>query len=313
MDHWEETQIQFLENHGNDVAKKIYEANVPVYYYKPTHKDCHVLREQWIRSKYERKEFVGKGISNISYGVKKGNLFKKGRDNGQYLSRLFILSEMDGTLKYFTRPDAKEPKAVIKVDSINASFQPEKMKQFNGLQITYIKDNRTRNIFLYHSDGQEIVSWFNAIRSAQYRYMQVAFPTASDNEIVRRLTRNFIKEGYMEKTGPKLNDGFKKRWFTLDNRRLMYFKDPLDAFAKGEVFLGSSENGYHVMAETISSSHGNPMWNYGISFSTPERTYLFSCETESEQESWIHAFKSVISQPMTLREYTIEAQFKRRP
>jgi hypothetical protein len=27
--------------------------------------------------------------------------------------------------------------------------------------------------------------------------------------------------------GPKKNDGFKKRWFTLDNRKLMYSEDPL--------------------------------------------------------------------------------------
>lgn len=27
--------------------------------------------------------------------------------------------------------------------------------------------------------------------------------------------------------GPRKNDGFKKRWFTLDNRKLMYSEDPL--------------------------------------------------------------------------------------
>lgn len=78
-----------------------------------------------------------------------------------------------------------------------------------------------------------------------------------------KLTRNYTKEGYMEKTGPKVTppsaafcrsklflldcndtlggwvvggvsfrllqhtEGFKKRWFTMDDRRLMYFKDPL--------------------------------------------------------------------------------------
>ncbi|KAM8930668.1 arf-GAP with dual PH domain-containing protein 1-like [Pelodytes ibericus] len=313
MDKWDEAQVEFLDSHGNDIARTIYEANVPVYYYRPTHKDCQVLREQWIRAKYERKQFVKDGdFIDMANGVKEGHLFKRGRDNGQYLLRKFVLSELDGTLKYFTKPDAKEPKAVIKVDSINATFQAEKMKQANGLQITYVKDNKTRNIFVYHNTGKEIVSWFNAIRATQFHYMQVAFPTASDNEIISRLTRNFLKEGYMEKTGPKQSDAFKKRWFTLDNRRLMYFKDPLDAFAKGELFLGSSENGYQVKADIIPSTHGNCTWNFGISISTPERTYLFSCESETERESWVNVFKSVISQPMTLREYTAEAKFKRK-
>ncbi|XP_043086854.1 arf-GAP with dual PH domain-containing protein 1-like, partial [Puntigrus tetrazona] len=79
-----------------------------------------------------------------------GMLMKRGRDNGQFFSRRFVLSQRDGTLKYFTKLDAKEPKAVIKVDTINACFQPDKIGNPNGLQITYLKDNTTRNIFIYH-------------------------------------------------------------------------------------------------------------------------------------------------------------------
>ncbi|XP_044156511.1 arf-GAP with dual PH domain-containing protein 1-like isoform X2 [Bufo gargarizans] len=291
MAKWEEDQIQFLDRHGNDTAKAKYEAHVPIYYHRLTHEDCHVLREQWIRAKYERKQFMKKeGSDDFTKGVKEGTLFKRGRDNGHYLARKFVLTEMDGTLKYFIKSDSKEPKAVIKIDTINATFQPEKMKHNNGLQITYVKDNRARNLFVYHNDGQEIVSWFNAIRAAQFRYMKVAFPTANDKEPT---------------------DAFKKRWFTLDHRRLMYFKDPLDAFAKGEVFLGSSENGYQVKAEIIPSSYSN-IWNYGISFNTPDRTYLFTCESEQERENWLSVFKKVISRPMTVREYAVEAQFKHR-
>ncbi|KAG9483740.1 hypothetical protein GDO78_009579 [Eleutherodactylus coqui] len=288
MAKWEEDQIQFLDSHGNNAAKAKYEAHVPVYYYRPTYADCHVLREQWIRAKYERQQFMKKeGSDGLPGGVKEGILFKRGRDNGQYLARKFVLTEMDGTLKYFIKPDAKEPKAVIKIDSINATFQPEKMKHSNGLQITYVKDNRARNVFVYHNDGQEIVSWFNAIRAAQFHYMKVAFPTANDKEILSRLPQNFLKEGYMEKTGPK------------------------DAFAKGEVFLGSIENGYQVTTELVPNSYSN-VWNYGISISTPERTYLFTCESEHEWESWLSVFKKVISIPMTVREYAVEAQFKHR-
>lgn len=86
---------------------------------------------------------------------------------------------------------------------------------------------------------QEMVDWFNAIRAARFHYLQVAFPGASDEEVradlwiiaveekkrhlfvlinihdtkkkrpvcpqlVPKLTRNFMKEGFMEKTGPKV-------------------------------------------------------------------------------------------------------------
>nr|XP_060632994.1 arf-GAP with dual PH domain-containing protein 1-like [Anolis sagrei ordinatus] len=314
MDCWEEGQIEFLMQHGNAKAKAKYEAYVPFYYYHPAHTDCLVLREQWIRAKYERKEFMEPGIqSPYSNGLKEGILWKRGRDNGQYLSRRFLLSEREGCLKYFTKQDAKEPKVAIKIDTINAMFQPEKTGNPNGLQITYLKDNKTRNIFVYHEDGQEIVEWFNAIRAAQFHYLKVAFPVASDQELRNRLTRNFLKEGYMEKTGPRQKEAFKKRWFTLDHRRLMYFKDPLDAFAKGEVFVGSREQGYSVMEGLPAGTQGSFTWQHGITIITPDREYLFTCETERDQQEWMTAFWHVIKQPMTPQEYAIEAYFRLRP
>ncbi|XP_039581187.1 arf-GAP with dual PH domain-containing protein 1-like isoform X2 [Passer montanus] len=287
MDYWDDAQVQFLAKHGNAVTKAIYEAHIPIYYYQPTYNDCQVLREQWIRAKYERKEFTEPGKQlPYSDGVKEGILWKRGRDNGQFLPRKFLLSEREGCLKYFTKQDAKEPKINVKIDVINATFQPEKIGNPNGLQITYLKDNKTRNIFVYHESGKEVVDWFNAIRSVQFHYLKVAFPIASDNEIKNRLTRNFLKEGYMEKTGPK------------------------DAFAKGEVFVGSGENGYSVQKGLPSGTQGNFSWHYGITIVTPDREYLFTCETETDQLEWIRAFTSVINQAMTPQEYAIEAYFK---
>ncbi|NWW77910.1 ADAP1 protein, partial [Climacteris rufus] len=307
MDYWDDAQVQFLAKHGNAVTKAVYEAHIPIYYYQPTYNDCQVLREQWIRAKYERKEFTEPGKQlPYSDGVKEGILWKRGRDNGQFLPRKFLLSEREGCLKYFTKQDAKEPKINVKIDVINATFQPEKIGNPNGLQITYLKDNKTRNIFVYHESGKEVVDWFNAIRSVQFHYLKVAFPIASDNEIKNRLTRNFLKEGYMEKTGPKQREAFKKRWFTLDHRRLMYFKDPLDAFAKGEVFVGSKENGYSVQKGLPSGTQGNFSWHYGITIVTPDREYLFTCETETDQLEWVRAFTSVINQDMTPQEYASE-------
>lgn len=49
---------------------------------------------------------------------------------------------------------AKEPKAIMKVEHLNATFQPAKIGHPHGLQVTYLKDNSTRNIFVYHEDGK---------------------------------------------------------------------------------------------------------------------------------------------------------------
>uniref|UniRef100_A0A2I2Y291 PH domain-containing protein n=1 Tax=Gorilla gorilla gorilla TaxID=9595 RepID=A0A2I2Y291_GORGO len=265
-----------------------------------------LLREQWIRAKYERQEFIyPEKQEPYSAGYREGFLWKRGRDNGQFLSRKFVLTEREGALKYFNRNDAKEPKAVMKIEHLNATFQPAKIGHPHGLQVTYLKDNSTRNIFIYHEDGKEIVDWFNALRAARFHYLQVAFPGASDADLVPKLSRNYLKEGYMEKTGPKQTEGFRKRWFTMDDRRLMYFKDPLDAFARGEVFIGSKESGYTVLHGFPPSTQGHH-WPHGITIVTPDRKFLFACETESDQREWVAAFQKAVDRPMLPQEYAGE-------
>lgn len=37
---------------------------------------------------------------------------------------------------------------------LNAVFQPEKIGHAHGLQISYLQDERTRNLFVYHEKGQ---------------------------------------------------------------------------------------------------------------------------------------------------------------
>ncbi|XP_070612263.1 arf-GAP with dual PH domain-containing protein 1-like isoform X2 [Erythrolamprus reginae] len=284
---WEESQIQFLAQHGNALAKATYEAHVPAYYYRPFYSDSQVLREQWIRAKYERKEFLEpKKEVLYSNGLKEGILWKRSQDNQLYRPRRFLLSEKERCLKYFVKPDAKEPKIEVKIDTVNAMFQTEKMRHPNGLQITYLKHNKTCNIFVYHEHGKEIVDWFNAIRAVKFHHLKVAFPGASDEELKTRLTRNFLKEGYMEKTGPK------------------------DAFAKGEIFLGNGEQGYNVIKGLPYAMKGSFTWKHGIVIVTPDRKYIFTCETEKEQEEWRAIFSYVIEQPMTPQEYAIEANFR---
>ncbi|XP_043945456.1 arf-GAP with dual PH domain-containing protein 1 isoform X2 [Protopterus annectens] len=264
LDCWDDLQVEFMACTGNKNGKAKYESKVPPFYYRPTYSDCAVLREQWVRAKYEAKEFVYiEKQEPYSSGYREGYMWKRGRDNGQFLSRKFILSEREGVLKYFTKQD-------------------------------------------------EIVDWFNAIRAARFHYLQVAFPGASNADLVPKLTRNYLKEGYMEKTGPKQTEGFKKRWFTLDDRRLMYLKDPLDAFARGEVFIGSAENNYMVLEGLPSGTQGNH-WQYGITIVTPDRKFLFACETEADQKGWIATFEKIISRPMLPQEYAVEAHFKHKP
>uniref|UniRef100_A0A674IRF2 ArfGAP with dual PH domains 2 n=1 Tax=Terrapene triunguis TaxID=2587831 RepID=A0A674IRF2_9SAUR len=271
LDFWENdlVEVQMEKTHGNLWAKAKYEAKVPPFYYIPHSKDCLVLKEQWIRAKYEREEFV----ATTSAGSREGFLWKRGRDSRQFLKRQFLLSAREGVLKYYTK-ESKGPKAVISIKDLNTMFQTEKIRNPHGLQITYSKEGQTRNLFVYHESGKvNLIPW---------------------------ITRNYFKEGYMEKTGPKHKEAFKKRWFSLDSleRNLLYFKDPLDAFELGRVFIGSKEQGYEVQAGLPRGVRGK-RWKAGLTIVTPHRKFVFVCENDREQKEWIAALNEVLSQPVT--------------
>ncbi|XP_015419606.1 PREDICTED: arf-GAP with dual PH domain-containing protein 2 isoform X4 [Myotis davidii] len=190
---------------------------------------CEVLKEQWIRAKYERQEFMADGKTISLSGNREGFLWKRGRDNAQFLRRRFVLLSREGLLKYYTKEEGKSPKAVIHIKDLNATFQTEKIGNPHGLQITYRREGHIRNLFVYHESGKEIVDWFNALRAARLQYLKAAFPELPESELVPLITRNYLKQGFMEKTGPKQREPFKKRWFALDpqERRLIYYKNPL--------------------------------------------------------------------------------------
>ncbi|XP_062287063.1 arf-GAP with dual PH domain-containing protein 2-like isoform X2 [Scomber scombrus] len=314
LDHWDDTLVKFMRETGNSAAKAVYEKCVPAFFYRPQEKDCVVLKDQWIRAKYERREFTGENNyiqQTYTSDLFESTLWKKGKDNRQFLKRIFSLSKKDFTLKYFIKEDSKTPKAVISMKDLNAVFQPEKIGNAHGLQISYVQDERTRNLFVYHEDGKVIVSLFNALRATRLLYLRKINPALHENDLIPHITGECLKEGYMEKTGPT-REPFKKRWFTLCslNRKLLYFKSPLDATELGAVFIGTESHSYSVSEYSGRSTRGG-RWHCGITLQTPGRQFVFMCEQEQEQIEWMEAFRKVISQPMTPEDYANEANLRR--
>lgn len=300
LDFWDDSIVEFMIHNGNLRVKAKYEARVPAFYYIPQANDCLVLKEQWIRAKYERQEFMVDGKTLSPPGNREGFLWKRGRDKAQFLRRRFVFLAREGLLQYYTKEEGKGPKAVIHIKDLNATFQTEKIGNPHGLQITYRTEGHLRNLFVYHESGKEIVDWFNALRAARLQYLKMAFPELPESELVPLITRNYLKQGFMEKTGPKQREPFKKRWFALDpqERRLLYYKNPLDAYEQGEVFLGSNEQGYEVCEDLPKGIRGN-RWKVGLTIITPERRFIFTCASEKEQREWLQSFRDVLSRPLT--------------
>uniref|UniRef100_A0A8D3CGJ1 ArfGAP with dual PH domains 2 n=1 Tax=Scophthalmus maximus TaxID=52904 RepID=A0A8D3CGJ1_SCOMX len=288
LDLWEDSLVEFMRERGNSEAKATFEKCVPAFFYRPQQKDCIVLKDQWIHAKYERREFTGEN-----------NFYQQVYSSGN--NPFYSKPSLNHFVKKKTK--SKLPKAVINMKDLSAVFQPEKVGHAHGLQISYLQDQRMRNLFVYHENGQVIVSLFNAIRATRLAYLQRTHPSLRDNDLIPQLTRHCLKEGYMEKTGPTQREPFKKRWFTLCSmdRKLLYFKNPLDATELGAVFIGTESHSYSVSESSCKSRGGR--WHCGITLQTPGRQFVFMCEQEQERREWLEALRRVISQPMTPEDY----------
>ncbi|XP_031563352.1 arf-GAP with dual PH domain-containing protein 1-like [Actinia tenebrosa] len=300
LDTWHDDRLQFMTEHGNAKGNAIWAKNVPVWYRIPKCTDPYVLKEQWIRAKYERQEFVD-GAPNPSYdlngGLKKGKLKKKKKKEDSWNERLFILSEKEDSLAYFLKETDTVPKEDLRVSEINVVFADEKTHKPNSLQITWLKDGQTRNYFVASDSGEEIIDWYMAIRAAKFNILGLSRPGVKREEISDLLTRDFAQEGFLWKTGPRPNEGFQKRWFTLSGRRLLYFEKEMDAHPKGEIQIGSKDNGFDVTECENSSKR-----SHCFTLKTPQRIYNLSADVPNEKDMWMSALKAVIERPISEKE-----------
>lgn len=70
-----------------------------------------------------------------------------------------------------------------------------------------------RSIFIYTDNGKEIVDWYMAIRGVQYSNFKILYPQCNPIiDILPLLSQDFIKEGYLHKTGSKVGDEYKREF-----------------------------------------------------------------------------------------------------
>ncbi|KAK0043798.1 arf-GAP with dual PH domain-containing protein 1 [Biomphalaria pfeifferi] len=309
LDNWDRDQVQVMEMIGNNKAKEKYEMHVPSYYKRPTSQTVDVLKKEWILAKYQRLEFTDPD-KQMSYNVaeKTGILWKLGRDRRQFAQRKFVLSRSENKLYYYVNEDngkQKQPKAEADLDFLNAVFVPEKIGNPYGLQITYFKNGSTRNLFVYSENSKDIVDWFMCIRAAKWERRRIAFPDRDLTQLAEDLTKDFLAEGWLSKMGPK-NEPFRRRWFTLDRRKLMYFEEPLNAFAKGEVFIGHKDGGYSITTGGEEGDRGSNSQNgnssYCFTLHTPDRKFVLRAETQEEMHKWLLELQKVVEMPLTTQD-----------
>jgi Arf-GAP with dual PH domain-containing protein len=76
----------------------------------------------------------------------------------------------------------------------------------------------------------------------------------------------------------------------------MYHDDPLDAYPKGEIFLGYSLEGFSVRVGVVI---GYRDMGYSFTLHTPDRAYCLSTASEEDRDSWIAVIDKVLQRPLT--------------
>ncbi|CAG0907380.1 unnamed protein product, partial [Cyprideis torosa] len=206
----------------------------------------------------------------------------------------------------------------------------------------------------------QVVRWYTAIRAARLNLMRVAYPGVSDMEkeaifggtalrrndyrlpdnalndfltspsqFLPRLTVDFPAEGWLWKSGPRTSDAWRRRWFTLDGRKLMYHELPLSAHPRGEIFVGHQLEGWSVWvpdmsngltegtngsafpcppAAVVSGKKNQPSSTFAFVFRTPERCFTLVADTVEDRDKWVRALEALIATHPTPQELRLSAQ-----
>ncbi|KAL5965762.1 Arf-GAP with dual PH domain-containing protein 1, partial [Taenia solium] len=309
-----ELKTLLIPGKGNRQVNEELEAELPVFYRRPwPGPTCPAfLREVFVHYKYIARAFSkGAGAKGLQVGfsndTKSGQLLKKLRDAAQFAPRLFEINSTTNTLKYYVKLTDTEPKECIDVERCNMTFVD--CEAFgvpsNTALIQFVQDHSTRHIFVRSEDSREILNWYNTLRLCKYQRLRLHLSGTGQkvpmDEIVSYLTSDLEKVGWLLKSGPDASYTFRRRWVMLTKRWLLYTQTPQSAFAKGEIFIGASGDGYSVEGKAPDSWKKVPT-NFPITLSTPDRCFVFCAASEEERDYWLNAISAIIERPVTLLE-----------
>lgn len=313
---WDCAQIDFMHSMGNVNANSTYEFYAPTFYERPSTKSLSSLaRENWIRAKYVRKEFIkpakeaseeekeeakGRVIFNMPERAKFGILSKQ-NEKDKWQKRLFVLHR--DSLIYLKDPLDSYHKGKLDVRSLEIKI-PEEGTYETDPMFNFVFEIQTpdRNYPVATGKEEEMFSWIHAIRRAS------AYYNDPNRKVIEEESKSVIVEEKVayQDLGPPMMEGeltkqggaiktWKKRYCVLAKGNnaspvLYYFK------TKPATGTETSEGGVRIAACDIDVLDDAKKKNC-IRLTTVDRIYYFASE-DSDLDKWKDAITKVINETL---------------
>lgn len=218
VDCWKGEMLKFMCSKGNKIVNEEYEANVPLGYMRPQdYEHRSDVRENFIRAKWERKEFI-KGSSHLEdEGMKDGFLSKSsgGRGPGTMQRRWFVLSGL--CLSYYKNPTDETNKGVIPLQNAKVELSKDEDDKLEYIFTVTVKD---RSYILQATSNRELFDWINIIRGNVVRHEKSAEKKGAKFRTLSDLDTHSL---HIEKAAGSMISGSVKKKGPLASREMTMF------------------------------------------------------------------------------------------
>eukprot|EP01114_Cavostelium_apophysatum_P013306 TRINITY_DN3193_c0_g1_i1.p1 TRINITY_DN3193_c0_g1~~TRINITY_DN3193_c0_g1_i1.p1 ORF type:complete len:341 (+),score=80.34 TRINITY_DN3193_c0_g1_i1:106-1128(+) len=166
LDNWKREELEVIRDMGNAKSNAVWEANFPSLYMKPTPADSTAFKEQFIRAKYERKEYHTDSkveVAQTKIPTKEGNLTKKGAIVKNWKRRWFVLN--GNILSYYKKQkDAFPAGDVVVKDAASVDCVADPV---DGKSNCFVIKTPSREFFICADSPKEMYDWVQTIRGSK--------------------------------------------------------------------------------------------------------------------------------------------------
>ncbi|VEL33591.1 unnamed protein product [Protopolystoma xenopodis] len=281
---------------GNKKINERLEPELPHFYRRPWPglRCPHAIRSAFVESKYDFEEFMEDAALHgrqwrYSGPTKSVTLYKKLKKTNKFVERRFELWFNHGEMKYFIQPGDTEPKSTIKVKDIDVAWIDSVDLDAPAdvcLMFSFLKNDAFRFIFISSPIRGLMVEWYNAIRNAKCH-------VGSQDQLIGNVTNDVTISGWLEKSGPKSTDLWRKRWCMLVGYNFLYMEQPSSPYTSGYIQIRRPNQSVAVLLDYTPSGRRNVNKFY-FTLRTPARDYGFSVTTEEQRNAWVNALNDII-------------------